>query len=222
MKAKEILKETITFDAANELYNLINAGKSLYLEILKENENLFNTSFENGIKRRLKTIITYKQFDKKDLYDNFSFEISITKVNTFGYKIPELRKKNILINVFNTKGPQLLPNVSKYKKDRALYNNYYYVQRQLNLDNFFENCDKEKLFIDVPLYVLLTYDYCCEREFTQLIVPSSEFNSIEYSLDLQKIAVNKTKYKNKEIDKNKRFHLKKEILKELNRRLENG
>lgn len=223
MKVEKIIKETITSRVAGELYNLIKIGEKIYYEILHENEELFNSSFENGLKNRLKAVITYKQFDKKYLSDDFSFETTITQVNSFGYKIPELKRGNILLNIFNTKAPHLLPSCSRYKKERA-FNNGKYIQRQVNLDYFSSSSnDNKEIFIDSPLYALLTYNYCGKNKFVNIIVPSYDFSSVEYSIDLQKMWLNNSGHLQiSEKVKNNRINLKKEILQDLRRGILNG
>lgn len=174
--AKELIKANVPIIAKNSICNMIGMGIFVYEGLIKDNELLFSDVLGSNIKQRLLSYCITRQFGPDMIDKEILFNSSIRTVNTFGYKVVELKNDNLVLHI--SKSKKLLPNIANYKLDLSS-NNDFKSNQQIMKE--FEN--RNIRVSDTPYYAFINYfiNNKNELEYVNIVVPNYKMDDIIYS-----------------------------------------
>lgn len=174
--ANELINENISTITENSICNMLEIGIVAYKRIIKENELLFNNSLSSNINQRLLAYCVARQFGADMIDSEIPFTSDIRKVNSFGYKVVEL--KNNMLTLHISKNKNLLPKKAGYKLDLCLNNDFESNQQVLE-----EFKDKTVKVVDSPYYGFINYyiNRESELEYVNIVIPNYNMSEVIYS-----------------------------------------
>ena len=208
--ADELINKGINLEKLHQVYNIINLGEMVYQDIIAMQSSIFKASYFRQELQRIRRATIYTQFEEGFLTKDFPFECKALKVNNFGLAVPEISDNNVIYHIVRTKEKGILPDSSKYRKEKALLNNF--PSKQMMIEGMLE-----PRTISEKYYALITYGGEQKIEFVNLVIPDYNFSEVVAMKDLtdmNRMFINKTI----ETDKNmteRRMKLKEEVLKKI-------
>lgn len=174
--AEELISKNIPIITRNSICNMIEMGIFVYKGLRKDNELLFSNILGSNINQRLLSYCITRQFGPDMIDKEIQFISSIRSVNTFGYKVVELKNEKLILHISRSKN--LLPNKANYKLDLSS-NNDFKSNQQIMQE--FEN-GSIRVF-DTPYYAFINYfiNKKDELEYVNIVVPNHKMDEVIYS-----------------------------------------
>ncbi len=195
---EKVVKENITLKTKISICKMIERGILVFKRIESDNETLFQTDLASNIMPRLLSYCINRQF-APDMLEDMEYEVYIKNVNSFKYKIVELKNQNIILHVCKSK--TLLPNRAKYKLELASTN--IVEENQQVMEIFKNDIIRTK---NSPYYGIISYDLDKMNNINSIniVVPNYNMQSVIYSENIYKY-LNKFEVldnnENKEVEK---------------------
>ncbi len=212
MDIKRLFNNNFDFAFKAATYNNIKVAIQTFEQFKKKNEDFFSFDKKEIIFGHLRTYAVEKQFNDSAFNPKANYSVSMKQVNNYKYKTLCIETSDFIVNVGRTNNRfQLLP-VSLYKKEFAKANSGLDMQYHFDFTN-----DLPKV-VESKKYAEITYGYRCgEVTHLDIVVPSSDYKSIEHSINLFENFKVYENYVPEELVEESIVSLKKSLLNEIER-----
>ena len=179
--AEALVKNEIDFELKKQIYYCIINGIEIFRDLRINNIEIFDSELSGNILPRIMTFCVDRQFSPDIYVNKKGFESSIKSVNSFKYKVAELRNNKIVLNIAKIKNGKNLPGKANYKLNYAQHNNFKEQQLKLNLDG-----ETNKTIVE-PYYGIVTYSVGKDLniESIELVIPSTDMETYIYKIDIK-------------------------------------
>lgn len=179
MDINRLLKDNFNFAFKAATYNNIKVAIQTFEQFKKNNELFFSFDKRETLFGYLMTYAIEKQFNDSAFNPKANYSVSMKQVNNYKYKALCIETSDFIINVGRTNNQfQLLP-ASSYKKKFAKANSGLGMQCHFDFMNDLPEVVESKKYAEI------TYGYCYgEVTHLNIVVPSSNYRTIEYSINL--------------------------------------
>ena len=179
MDIKKLFEDNFDFAFKAATYNNIKVAIQTFEQFKKKNEDFFSFDKRETIFGHLRTYAIEKQFNDSAFNPKANYFVSMKQVNNYKYKSLCIETKDFIINIGRTNSQcQLLP-ASSYKKEFAKANTGLSMQYHFDFANDLPEVAESKKYAEI------TYGYSYgEVTHLDIIVPSSDYKSIEYATNL--------------------------------------
>lgn len=179
MDIKRLFEDNFNFAFKAATYNNIKVAIQTFEQFKKKNEDFFSFDKRETIFGHLRTYAIEKQFNDSAFNPKANYFVSMKQVNSYKYKALCIETNDFIVNVGRTNNRfQLLP-ASSYKKEFAKAN------MGLGMQYHFDFMNDLPEVVENKKYAEITYGYRYgEVTHLDIIVPSSDYKTIEYSTNL--------------------------------------
>lgn len=182
---KQLFDTNFDFAFKATTYNNMNVALQTFEQFKRKNEDFFSFDKKETLFGHLRTYAIEKQFNDSAFNPKANYTVSMKQVNNYKHKVLCIETNDFIINVGRTNNQHSLLPASTYKK------NYAKANAELNTQLLFNFINNQPTIIEEKKYAEITYGYQ-NGELTHLniLIPSSDYKSIEYSSNLlENIAV---------------------------------
>lgn len=177
---KELFDNNFDFAFKAVTYNNMIVALKAYEQFKKQNENFFTLDKRETLFGYLRSYSIERQFNDSAFNPKANYSVSMKEVNNYKYKALCIDTNDFIVNIGTTKKPTILLSASSYKKEFAKSNSGYDTQYS------FEFIENDGIIIkDRKKYAQISYRYMHgDLKHLNIIMPNSEYNKIECSLNL--------------------------------------
>lgn len=176
MSIKELALENFSFKFKEEVYQDIVIALKVFNEFIEEKREIFILDKRETLFGYLRTYIIEKQ-----LFFTFgsSYNARLKEVNKYKYRSLIMETNNFILTIGKTESPNELLPASKYRKEFAKQNGNLDRQLCLPIPELEKNSTVDKY------YAQITYGYKNNTlSHLNIIIPSSNYKSISYSINI--------------------------------------
>lgn len=176
---EELFKQNFGFAFKAVTYNNMKVALQTFERFKRENEKFFSFDKRETLFGHLRTYAIEKQFNDSAFNPKSDYIVSMKQVNKYMYKTLCIETNDFIVNIGRTNNPRQLLPASSYRKEFAKAN--CGTDTQLS----FEFMDNVLQVVDSKKYAEITYGYNLgDITHLQIIVPSSDYGKIEYSINI--------------------------------------
>lgn len=151
----------------------------VFEQFKKNNEDLFSFDKKATLFGHLRTYIIEKQFYDSAFNPAANYTVFIREVNPRKHKALCIETNDFIINLGRTNSKHELLPTSSYKKEYAKANAC--LESQLTFDF---SCNAPKIVKDKKYAEIIYGYYNGKMTHLKIVLPSSDYQKIEYSIDL--------------------------------------
>lgn len=177
--AKELFNKDFDFTFQATTYNNMKVALKAFEQFKKDNETFFSFDKKETVFGHLRTYSIEKQFNDSAFNPKANYAVSMKQVNNFRHKGLFIDTENFILNIGSTNKPEMLLPKSKYKMELAKANAG--MGSQLSFEFMEQNIE----IVEAKKYAEIVYGYKNgEITHLQIVLPSSQYNCVEYSINL--------------------------------------
>lgn len=179
MNLERLFDDNFDFAFKATAYNNMKIALQGYEQFIKANEVFFSLDKRETLFGYLRSYAIERQFNQSAFNPKSNYSASMKQVNDYKYKALCIETSDFVLNIGRTKNNHTLLPASSYKKQFAKANSGLSTQLSFDFTNDTPQIIEEKKYAEI------IYGYM-NGEITHLniVLPSSDYKQIEYSIDL--------------------------------------
>lgn len=206
----ELFNQNFDFTFKAVTYHNMKVAIEAFEQFKKKNEDFFSFDKRETLYGHLRTYSIEKQFNDSAFNPKANYAVAIKQVNNYKHKALCIETGDFIVNLGRTGSENKLLPASSYKKEFARANIGLSTQLAFDFTNEVPDVVASKKYAEI----IYGYRYG-EISHLKIVLPSGDYKSIEYSVDLLENIQVYDNYVPKDLVEESIVSLKKSLIKEV-------